>query len=135
MPERLYPDDPPAIGPYELMGRLGAGGQGVVYLGRTRDERYVAVKVLHGAVSDQVRERFEGTVRRPAGRAVLRRPGPRRLPRRPATVHRHRVRRGVLAAAGRDPPRPGAPPGGGLDRDRPRSRAPGRDRAPRLQTG
>ncbi|MFB9626583.1 serine/threonine-protein kinase [Nonomuraea helvata] len=40
------------------MGRLGAGGQGVVYLGQARDGRYVAVKVLHDAVSDQVLERF-----------------------------------------------------------------------------
>ncbi|MEV1244453.1 serine/threonine-protein kinase [Nonomuraea sp. NPDC050022] len=58
MPEPLYPDDPPAIGPYRLIGRLGAGGQGVVYLGQARDGRYVAVKVLHDAVSDQVLERF-----------------------------------------------------------------------------
>ncbi|MEU7748685.1 serine/threonine-protein kinase [Nonomuraea sp. NPDC049158] len=58
MPEPLYPDDPPAIGPYRLIGRLGAGGQGVVFLGQARDGRYVAVKVLHDAVSDQVLERF-----------------------------------------------------------------------------
>ncbi|MEU7833787.1 serine/threonine-protein kinase [Nonomuraea sp. NPDC049129] len=58
MPEPLYPDDPPAIGPYRLIGRLGAGGQGVVYLGQAGDGRYVAVKVLHEAVSDQVLERF-----------------------------------------------------------------------------
>ncbi|MEO3874037.1 protein kinase [Nonomuraea sp. B12E4] len=58
MPEPLYPDDPPAIAQYRLMGRLGAGGQGIVYLGRAPNGQYVAVKVLHGAVSDQARERF-----------------------------------------------------------------------------
>ncbi|WP_433515170.1 protein kinase domain-containing protein [Nonomuraea sp. CA-143628] len=58
MPEPLHPDDPPVIGPYRLNGRLGVGGQGVVYLGQARDGRYVAVKVLHAAVSDQVLERF-----------------------------------------------------------------------------
>ncbi|MEV4108717.1 serine/threonine-protein kinase [Nonomuraea sp. NPDC049695] len=58
MPEPLHPDDPPAIGQYRLMGRLGVGGQGVVYLGQAGDGRYVAVKVLHDAVSDQVLERF-----------------------------------------------------------------------------
>ncbi|MCA2227783.1 hypothetical protein [Nonomuraea aurantiaca] len=58
MPEPLHPDDPPEIGQYRVIGRLGVGGQGVVYLGQARDGRYVAVKVLHDAVSDQVLERF-----------------------------------------------------------------------------
>ncbi|MCG5220221.1 serine/threonine-protein kinase [Streptosporangium sp. KLBMP 9127] len=58
MPEPLYPDDPSAIAQYRLVGRLGVGGQGIVYLGQAQDGRYVAVKVLHGVVSDQVRERF-----------------------------------------------------------------------------
>ncbi|MGI5282451.1 hypothetical protein ACQEVF_03870 [Nonomuraea polychroma] len=34
------------MGPYRLLGRLGAGGQGVVYLGQALDGRQVAVKVL-----------------------------------------------------------------------------------------
>ncbi|MCA2228473.1 serine/threonine-protein kinase [Nonomuraea aurantiaca] len=42
----LLPEDPPAVGPYRLFGRLGAGGQGVVYLGQGPDGRPVAVKLL-----------------------------------------------------------------------------------------
>ncbi|WP_250564019.1 serine/threonine-protein kinase [Sphaerisporangium fuscum] len=42
----LLPEDPSAVGPYRLLGRLGAGGQGVVYLGQGPDGRTVAVKVL-----------------------------------------------------------------------------------------
>ncbi|WP_157547916.1 serine/threonine-protein kinase [Micromonospora sp. ATCC 39149] len=43
----LGPRDPDRAGPYELLGRLGAGGQGVVYLGRDRQGRLVAVKMLN----------------------------------------------------------------------------------------
>ncbi|WP_431904671.1 serine/threonine-protein kinase [Micromonospora carbonacea] len=48
MPETtpLGPRDPGRAGPYELLGRLGSGGQGVVYLGRDRQGRLVAVKML-----------------------------------------------------------------------------------------
>ncbi|MEV4827566.1 serine/threonine-protein kinase [Micromonospora sp. NPDC049257] len=43
----LSPRDPRQAGPYELVGRLGAGGQGVVYLGRDEQGRWVAVKVIN----------------------------------------------------------------------------------------
>ena len=43
----LNPRDPRQAGPYELIGRLGAGGQGVVYLGRDEQGRWVAVKVIN----------------------------------------------------------------------------------------
>ncbi|MEV0828164.1 serine/threonine protein kinase [Nonomuraea rubra] len=44
--EPLREDDPAAAGPYRLLGRLGSGGQGTVYLGQAPDGRAVAVKVL-----------------------------------------------------------------------------------------
>ncbi|MBB2740920.1 UNVERIFIED_ORG: hypothetical protein FHR35_000740 [Microbispora rosea subsp. rosea] len=43
----LLTGDPAEIGGYRLEGRLGAGGQGVVYLGRTAEGAPVAVKLLH----------------------------------------------------------------------------------------
>jgi tetratricopeptide (TPR) repeat protein/predicted Ser/Thr protein kinase len=50
------------IGPYELIGELGRGGMGVVYLARRADEEFeqkVAVKFLSGGLADEVsRERF-----------------------------------------------------------------------------
>ncbi|GAA4228211.1 hypothetical protein FHR32_002599 [Streptosporangium album] len=51
--EPVHEGDPAAVGPYRLIGRLGAGGQGVVYLGQAPDGRLVAVKVLRdGLVGD-----------------------------------------------------------------------------------
>src|SRR4051794_13224451 len=43
----LEPDDPPALGPFVLSGRLGSGGMGVVYLADDGDGRAAAVKVVH----------------------------------------------------------------------------------------
>ncbi|NUR89650.1 MAG: serine/threonine protein kinase [Nonomuraea sp.] len=58
MPEPLQAGDPPMIGHYHLLSRLGVGGQGVVYLGKGPDGSHVAVKVLHGDISPRTRERF-----------------------------------------------------------------------------
>ncbi|MEV7006986.1 protein kinase [Streptosporangium sp. NPDC051022] len=44
----LTPDDPPALGTFRLAGRLGEGGQGVVYLAHTPGGEPVAVKLLFG---------------------------------------------------------------------------------------
>jgi len=44
--EPLEPHDPGQIGAYRLVGRLGAGGMGQVFLGISRGGRKVAVKVL-----------------------------------------------------------------------------------------
>jgi serine/threonine protein kinase len=56
----LGPDDPRRLGGYTLVGRLGEGGQGVVYLGKDSDGRHVTVKVLKGgaAASPGARSRF-----------------------------------------------------------------------------
>ncbi|CAM5713475.1 Serine/threonine protein kinase OS=Streptomyces glaucescens OX=1907 GN=SGLAU_09860 PE=4 SV=1 [Streptomyces glaucescens] len=43
----LHRDDPRSLGGYRLTDRLGAGGMGVVYRGRARSGREVAVKVVH----------------------------------------------------------------------------------------
>ncbi|MFE0105933.1 protein kinase [Streptomyces sp. NPDC059009] len=56
----LLVSDPARIGPYLLLGRLGAGGMGRVFLARSDSGRTVAVKVVHEEhVSDaQFRARF-----------------------------------------------------------------------------
>src|ERR1700678_1118424 len=42
----LQPEDPRSVGPYGLLGRLGAGGMGQVFLGRSRGGRLMAAKVI-----------------------------------------------------------------------------------------
>jgi serine/threonine protein kinase len=58
--EPLRSEDPTVVGPYRLAGRLGMGGQGVVYLGAGPDGVNVAVKLLREefAADPRVRERF-----------------------------------------------------------------------------
>jgi serine/threonine protein kinase len=46
MLEGLQHGDPRSAGPYSLVGRLGVGGMGHVYLGRSPGGRLVAVKVI-----------------------------------------------------------------------------------------
>lgn len=48
----LHKDDPKSIGGYRLVDRLGAGGMGVVYWGRSRSGRDVAVKVVHAQYAE-----------------------------------------------------------------------------------
>ena len=49
--EELRADDPPRIGPYLLLRRLGAGGMGQVFLGRSPGGRLVAVKVIRAELA------------------------------------------------------------------------------------
>src|SRR5215470_7724915 len=49
--EELRADDPPQIGPYQLLARLGAGGMGQVFLGRSPGGRLVAVKVIRAELA------------------------------------------------------------------------------------
>src|SRR5690606_32815739 len=44
--------DPQTVGPYRLLGRLGSGGMGHVYLGQSLAGKLVAVKVIRSELAD-----------------------------------------------------------------------------------
>ncbi|MFK4104768.1 PQQ-binding-like beta-propeller repeat protein [Streptomyces sp. NPDC019531] len=56
----LRENDPESVGGYRLESRIGTGGMGVVYLGRSSSGRAVAVKVVHTRYADnpEFRARF-----------------------------------------------------------------------------
>jgi hypothetical protein len=60
----LRPEDPRLIGPYRLVGQLGDGGMGRVFLGRSAGGRPVAVKVIRNdlAADPDFRARFRREV-------------------------------------------------------------------------
>ncbi|MEU9344441.1 protein kinase [Streptomyces sp. NPDC048278] len=61
----LEPGDPRSVGDYQLLRRLGAGGMGRVFLGRSPGGRAVAVKVVHAelvAGQPEFRSRFRREV-------------------------------------------------------------------------
>ncbi|TQN30398.1 serine/threonine protein kinase [Haloactinospora alba] len=59
-PAPLQNGDPARLGRFGLLGRLGTGGQGVVYLGQDHDGSRVAVKTLNdqGTNDPDLRQRF-----------------------------------------------------------------------------
>ncbi|WP_340560312.1 serine/threonine-protein kinase [Streptomyces sp. GSL17-111] len=75
--ETLRTGDPATVGPYRLLGRLGAGGMGQVFLGRSPNGRVVAVKLIHAelAADEEFRRRFRSEVT-----AAQRVSGPRTAP-------------------------------------------------------
>jgi hypothetical protein len=66
MRRQLRPTDPRRLGRYRLEARLGQGGMGTVYLGRERDGRPVAIKVIKPELvyDEEFRGRFRSEVNR-----------------------------------------------------------------------
>ncbi|MEV5574826.1 serine/threonine-protein kinase [Spirillospora sp. NPDC052269] len=62
--EALRAADPRQVGPYTLEARLGGGGMGQVFLGRSRGGRRVAVKVVRPDLADdpEFRRRFAAEI-------------------------------------------------------------------------
>ncbi|MET7857785.1 protein kinase [Streptomyces sp. NPDC005318] len=62
--DKLGSGDPQRIGAYRLLGRLGAGGMGQVYLARSDRGRTVAIKLVRAELAEQqeFRERFRQEV-------------------------------------------------------------------------
>ncbi|WP_281377104.1 protein kinase domain-containing protein [Streptomyces harbinensis] len=62
--ESLRPGDPSQVGPYRILGRLGSGGMGQVFLGRAPEGRLAAVKLVHAelAADPEFRRRFRREV-------------------------------------------------------------------------
>lgn len=60
MTTALHPEDPKQLGRHHLIGRLGAGGMGQVYLARSPGGRLTAIKTIHEhlAADAHYRERF-----------------------------------------------------------------------------
>lgn len=61
----VHPGDPRRMGPYRIIGRLGAGGMGTVYAALDSSGRQLAVKVVHSVLAgdEEFRARFRREVR------------------------------------------------------------------------
>ncbi|MBO2453911.1 protein kinase [Actinomadura barringtoniae] len=67
----LRPGDPDRLSGYTLIGRLGVGGQGTVFLGEDDDGgRRVAIKLMHAAFTDDPRARSRFAAELAAARRV-----------------------------------------------------------------
>ncbi|WP_067500703.1 serine/threonine-protein kinase [Actinoplanes sp. TFC3] len=66
MSRPLRPGDPRRLGGYEVLGRLGEGGMGTVFLGQDAQGHQVAIKVVRAefATEDEYRRRFRSEVNR-----------------------------------------------------------------------
>src|ERR1035438_9013721 len=64
MVRALQPADPRLIGPYRLVGQLGSGGMGRVFLAMSAGGRPVAVKIIRAelAADPEFRSRFSREV-------------------------------------------------------------------------
>ncbi|OON72228.1 outer membrane protein assembly factor BamB family protein [Streptomyces tsukubensis] len=70
MVEQLTQHDPRRIGPFEVLGRLGAGGMGLVYLARSTSGRRVAIKTVRTELAQDQLFRVRFTREVEAARAV-----------------------------------------------------------------
>ncbi|MFF3392266.1 PQQ-binding-like beta-propeller repeat protein [Streptomyces sp. NPDC002669] len=70
MVEQLTQHDPRRIGPFEVLGRLGAGGMGLVYLARSASGRRVAIKTVRTELAEDQLFRVRFTREVEAARAV-----------------------------------------------------------------
>ncbi|WP_344093919.1 hypothetical protein [Nocardiopsis composta] len=149
-PSGLGPDDPARVGPYRIRARLGGGGMGQVFLGRSPGGHAVAVNVVRPdlARDPDFRRRFTAEV------AAARKVGgfytaqvvdadTDTTPPWPATAYipgppaprRHRARPPPAGVGGRARRRPGRPGGGApLPRARLTGTRPGDGRGHRART-
>ncbi|MEU8465140.1 serine/threonine-protein kinase [Streptomyces sp. NPDC029003] len=66
----LLPGDPERIGGYTLLGRLGGGGMGTVFLGRSAGGRVVALKTVHAHLAREPEFRLRFRLEAEAARTI-----------------------------------------------------------------
>ncbi len=95
----LQPGDPPVLGAFELLGRLGEGGQGIVYEARSPAGERVAVKLLRSGADPATRRRLARELESAQRVApLLHRPGAARRARPARALRGERVHRRAIAA-------------------------------------